>query len=179
MSLREQLGLNKYKPGKVTEKKPAAKAALPHPGPKAIGTEDVVCLCGHVEKMNLFELKHDRFQDARREKMQQRPCSTCRRDEHDSRTFRDWQKAGEKRRKNPPQARHRLPDGSTFFVTYNAESESWTGTLTVTGENGHTLTAMSRGVFGLLSILDSKYRQWLHTKQQEKTEVTEPQVVAT
>lgn len=53
----------------------------------------------------------------------------------------------------------RLPDGSTFEAKYNAETQTWRGTLTVPGALPFTQTC--KGVFGLLTKLDQCYRRSL------------------
>lgn len=49
----------------------------------------------------------------------------------------------------------RLPDGSTFEAKYNAETQTWRGTLTVPG----ALPFMQncKGVFGLMTKLNTCY----------------------
>jgi hypothetical protein len=53
----------------------------------------------------------------------------------------------------------RLPHGSVFTVRYDAETTSWSGTLTVPGLPPFASTAC--GVFGLLLRLDRQYRDSL------------------
>lgn len=50
----------------------------------------------------------------------------------------------------------RLPDGATFHVVYDAETQTWAGTLTVGVE---TFEAKTSAVFHLLGILDTKFRE--------------------
>jgi hypothetical protein len=61
--------------------------------------------------------------------------------------------------------RGRLPDGSSFAVTYLADREVWTGSLYIHDPSGELVfTAENKGVFWLLEQLDNKYRLWLNTK---------------
>jgi hypothetical protein len=55
----------------------------------------------------------------------------------------------------------RLPDKSRFLVEYNANTQTWTGTLNVEGMN---FTDTSGAVFHLLHKLDKQYRKWLKTR---------------
>jgi hypothetical protein len=72
-----------------------------------------------------------------------RGCSNARRKE---------QKAANQDRlqQNP-----RLPDGSSFAASYDAATETWTGTLTC---EGATFRATAGAVFKLLRTLDGQYR---------------------
>src|SRR5262249_24691031 len=69
--------------------------------------------------------------------------------------------AGRKRR-NQERARqrgspqHRLPDRSAFLVEYDAAVEAWSGTFEVPGAG--SFSGSCRAVFGLLQLLDDKYR---------------------
>lgn len=56
-----------------------------------------------------------------------------------------------------PAAQARLPHGSTFHVSYDADAGRWSGSLAVPGAGEFTGTAT--GVFRLLSELDNLYRQ--------------------
>jgi hypothetical protein len=55
-----------------------------------------------------------------------------------------------------PQLHGRLPDGSSFLLTYDAAAECWGGTLEVSGVGSFSGRAVA--VFGLLKLLDEKYR---------------------
>jgi hypothetical protein len=56
----------------------------------------------------------------------------------------------------PKHTEGRLPDGADFRVIYDANTQTWTGTLTIDGMEPFMDTAS--GVFRLLSNLDAQYR---------------------
>jgi hypothetical protein len=62
------------------------------------------------------------------------------------------------KRQDVPQ---RLPNGARFDVTYDAKTETWSGTLTTT-VNGEqvVLRGQKSGVFALLRALDTDYRRY-------------------
>jgi hypothetical protein len=53
----------------------------------------------------------------------------------------------------------RLPDGSTFLITYNAAAEKWTGELVI---GAHSFTGSSTAAMKLLAVLDNSYRAFLN-----------------
>lgn len=62
-------------------------------------------------------------------------------------------------------AKHpRLPHGSAFAATYDAENVRWTGTLTIEEQ---TFEASARGVFPLMAKLDAQYRRKLRTPSEQ------------
>lgn len=65
----------------------------------------------------------------------------------------------------PPAPEWRLPHGSRYDVTYDAERKLWVGTLSipVPGDT-YIATGSKGGVFPLLRMLDQKYRDWLKEK---------------
>jgi hypothetical protein len=52
----------------------------------------------------------------------------------------------------------RLPDKAAFNLLYDAETTSWTGTLTV---DGQVFEGQGPAVFKLMALLDAKYRRSL------------------
>lgn len=60
----------------------------------------------------------------------------------------------------------RLPHGSRFEVTYDAEAVQWSGTFTVPGYG--QFGGRAGGVFGLLSKLDIFFRNAKTEKKEEK-----------
>lgn len=54
----------------------------------------------------------------------------------------------------------RLPDKSEFYVWYDAKTETWSGTLTVSmcADGGIVFDGEASGVFKLLQQLDAQYR---------------------
>ena len=125
--------------------KPARKAAT---GPR------IKFACGHERSLD---------------KVAHLPCQTCldaaraeaRRTQHERRL----QKVARRREKKEDETRAsgRLPDGSSFAVSYDAAAERWSGTLTIPpGDSAavRVFTASASGVFNLLRALDGTYREW-------------------
>jgi hypothetical protein len=77
-----------------------------------------------------------------------------------------------KKPRGPDALKSRLPDGSTFFVTYNAAGKYWRGTLTV---NGVAFEAARAGLRGVTDTLDKMY----HGKVVADIEETIKDLVAT
>lgn len=77
-----------------------------------------------------------------------------------------------KKPRGPDALKSRLPDGSTFFVTYNAAGKYWRGTLTV---NGVVFEAARAGLRGVTDTLDKMY----HGKVVADIEETIKDLVAT
>jgi hypothetical protein len=156
------------------EKRPSPSAAAPRPAagpiqkvkPPVVGVEQVTVRCGHVVPFELFDLKKDKFRDARRKKLTDRDCSACRIKAQEARQAADQEAARQRRPDNKPKKERpsanpsgRLPDGSRFDVVYDAPKGQWAGTLTVPGLA--PLAAAASGVFKLLRILDHMYRATL------------------
>ena len=149
----------------IVEAPTAAKApAAPpqRPKPPVVGVEQVAVRCGHVVPFELFDLKKDKYRDARRKKLTDRDCSACRIKAQEEREAAD-REASRKRRQEkakmaPPLStpQHRLPHGSRFDVAYDAAKGEWSGTLTVPGLA--PFTGSRSAVFMLLRTLDEMYR---------------------
>lgn len=92
--------------------------------------------CGHSRSVVEIENSH---------------CPTCIRKNWKKRAehFRKWKNANLSKCR-----RGRLPDGSSFAATYDAESQTWTGSLIVQGVE---YTATCGAVFRLLDTLDGLY----------------------
>jgi hypothetical protein len=166
MSLRDSLrsvqnkSLKRPAPPDAAVKSSTPSPTPAHPAkrplPKIIGYEPVLARCQHVERLPLFEPKADKFLAARRQKAQGRDCSSCRRARHEAQLKAAAELKATKRLQCLPQ---RLPDKSSFFVRYDATTESWNGELITTiGNEPVTITGQKSGVFGLLRLLDREYR---------------------
>jgi hypothetical protein len=165
MPLRDKLGLNK--PKQPAQGQPPAKQPVPaaRPGkPPTVGVEKVTCLCGHAAELELYPDKQDKFRDARRKKLAERACPDCRQKAHAEREAREKaEAAGRRKAKGPGRQKEmeRLPDGSAFAVTYDAQAVKWSGTLTVPAEGAAKVFEGEAGaVFKLLTALDAQYRRW-------------------
>jgi hypothetical protein len=133
---------------------PPASSPLPKPGaPPVVVWEEVTAACGHVERFGLFEDKKDRFRDARRQKITDRPCKACRAARQQALEAEQARRPVERFQRH--RLKGRLPDGAVFHVRYAAATETWSGTLTV-GEQ--VLTGTASGVMRLLSQLDDVWR---------------------
>jgi hypothetical protein len=132
----------------------------------------VRCACGHEAELPIFDDRRDRlYRDARRKKLAGAPCPGCRLKAHAELTARQQAEAARRKAARPAPAPTekparppggRLPDGSEFRVTYDAQAERWSGTLTVTTPGGGKAFEGEAGaVFRLLGRLDRQYRAWL------------------
>ncbi len=107
-------------------------------------TEIVTWRCGHTEPVKAFAGAI---------------CPKCRVVSRKNR--------GERRAKAQQAKREdhgRLPHGANFSVQYDAAKKSWHGNLcilAVDGSEPQFFSGEASGVFKLLSLLDSKYREWL------------------
>jgi len=145
----------------------------PAPGkPPVVGVEKVTCACGHEAELPLYPDRQDKFRAARRKNLAERPCPPCRQKAHAELTAREQAAAAERRKaRGGPTPRkekavrpavERLPHGSAFAVSYDAQAVKWSGTLTVTTpEGGKVFEGEAGGVFKLLSALDGQFRDWL------------------
>ena len=142
------------------------------PRPPVVGVERVTCACGHQAELPLYPDRQDKFRAARRKDLVERPCPACRQKAHAELTAREQAAAAERRKarggptprreKAARPAVERLPDGSAFHVTYDAQTAKWVGTLTVTTPGGgQVFEGEAGGVFRLLTALDRQYRDWL------------------
>jgi hypothetical protein len=112
----------------------------------------------------LFEDKKDRYRDDRRKKLISRVCKVCRAEREKAEQEAAQNRRAERAERaqgepGPKQAKPlpgRLPDGARYEVTYDAASQTWSGTLTVPGRK--VFSASASGVFKLLSKLDGLYR---------------------
>jgi hypothetical protein len=163
MSPRDNLGPDRPKP-----------AAHPgdRPKPPVIGVERVTCACGHPADLELYSDKQDKFRAPRRKNLTDRVCPPCRQKAHAELTAQEQaQSAERKKARGGPTPRkekaarpavERLPHGSAFEVSYDAQAMKWAGTLTVTTpEGGQVFQGEAGGVFRLLTALDAQYREWL------------------
>ncbi len=154
MDLRERLKAKMLKPPVATapvapapEPEPASEPAPPPPKPKvakakAPASPKVSYLCGHtVGLANLAAAN----------------CPACAKKAAAARRERrQAQRTAKEKAEAPIQMQQgRLPDGAAFAVTFNAETKTWTGTLTI---NEQTFTGRAGGVFRLLAELDATYR---------------------
>ena len=141
------------------------------PRPPVVGVERVTCACGHQAELPLYPDRQDKFRAARRKNLAERPCPPCRQKAHAELTAREQAAAAERRKaRGGPTPRkekavrpavERLPHGSAFAVSYDAQAVKWSGTLTVTTpEGGKVFEGEAGGVFTLLSALDGQYRDW-------------------
>jgi hypothetical protein len=142
------------------------------PKPPVVGVEKVTCACGHEADLELYPDRQDKFRAARRANLVSRVCPPCRQKAHAELTAREQAQAAERKKaRGGPAPREekparpvveRLPHASEFRVTYDAQAVKWSGTLTVTAEEGgQVFEGEASGVFRLLSLLDGMYRQWL------------------
>ena len=140
--------------------------------PPVVGVERVTCACGHEAELPLYPDRLDKFRAARRKNLAGRVCPPCRQKAHAELTAREQAAAAERRKarggptprreKAARPAVERLPDGSAFHVTYDAQTAKWVGTLTVTTPGGgQVFEGEAGGVFRLLTALDRQYRDWL------------------
>jgi hypothetical protein len=63
-----------------------------------------------------------------------------------------------------PFMRDRLPEGSTFWASYDAAKEEWVGCLTISipaRENALVFECKRSGIRGLLTALDTQWRRFL------------------
>lgn len=150
---------------------PASNApAKPEPKrgtPTIIGHEAVKALCGHDVQMDLYPDKKDLYRKQRRENIGKKDCPTCRQARH-QKEFED----AVARRQQKRAAHGRLPHGSKFEASYDAERVLWTGAmiLLIQGEGCVTVVrfdAEAKAIISLLSRLDKLYREW---KKQRKVE---------
>jgi hypothetical protein len=147
-----------------------AQAGRP-PKPPVVGVEKVTCACGHEAELELYPDRQDKFRAARRKNLTDRPCPPCRQKAHAELTAREQAQAAERKkaRAGPPPRKaaarpvvERLPHGSAFAASFDAQAVKWSGTLTVTTpEGGQVFAGEAGGVFRLLSLLDGQYREWL------------------
>jgi hypothetical protein len=142
------------------------------PKPPVVGVEKVTCACGHEADLELYPDRQDKFRAARRKNLASRVCPPCRQKAHAELTAREQAAAAERRKARGGPAPHkekavrpvaeRLPDGSAFAVSHDAQAVQWSGALTVTTpEGGQVFETAAGGVFKLLSALDGQYRDWL------------------
>lgn len=185
MSIKDRL---KELKSRIEQKKPDAKTVLPDlsaapqtqqasPKPGAspvVGTEIVQAKCGHHVDFHLFEAKKDKFREQRRAKITDRDCPARRQAQEQQRQQEAQQRKAEqpegtegKRKRGPGWKKEagarlaRLPHGSRFDVAYDADTQTWTGTLTLVSVSPpQVFTATEGGVFRLLSNLDALYRDW-------------------
>ena len=161
MSQRDGIGPNKPRPGGSGDR----------PKPPVVGVETVTCACGHEAQLELYPDRQDKFRAARRQNLIERPCPPCRQKAHAELTAREQAQAAERRKaRGGPAPRkqkaarpvvERLPHGSSFTVSYDAQAVKWTGTLTVpTAEGGKVFEGEAGAVFKLLTQLDAEYRLW-------------------
>ena len=151
---------------------PAAEPESDKPAPKrkqlppVIGEETVKCACGHEALFPLYPEKQDGFRKERRRKFKSKPCPACR---TAARAEQEAARIGPKPPRRPKWRREadqhvpRLPHGATFHVSYDAEKQLWSGTLSI-GELA--LAGETSGVFQLLALLDRKYRDWRDAQAQ-------------
>ena len=139
-------------------------------GPAAPRVEQVAARCGHAVPFELYPDGRDKWRESRRKQITDRDCPECRKKAHDERQAAEMEAARQRRGAKPkaegapPATRNpatgRLPDGANFNVTYDAQAERWTGTLTVptAGADPAVFTASAGGVFQLLRELDRLFR---------------------
>jgi hypothetical protein len=141
-----------------------ATAAVRNQKSPAAGGEQVTCACGHAIKFESFPGKPDKFRDERKKKIASRPCPPCRAAAHEK-TIAEQKAQAELRKAElrkqpkaapPPKFVGRLPHASEFRAVYDAETKTWSGTLTV---DGTVFTGKFDGVFRLMHELDNKYRE--------------------
>jgi hypothetical protein len=173
------------RPSNQPQRPAARKPGQRPPPPPVVAYEDVTVACGHVERFGLFEDKKDKFRADRRKKLISRVCKACRaqreREEQEAaaqrRAERAKNQAGQepKGRKMPKRQTGRLPDRSRFEVQFDAATETWSGTLTISVDGGaRTFTAAASGVFTLLSKLDELYRATLPTSAPGQADDIQP-----
>lgn len=104
------------------------------------------------EPMVMFRCKHSRPV----KNMLARDCPKCLQLKRDAQSLE---------RKKARAAKGRLPDGAVFMAEYDAQSQCWDGTLTVSGQ---VFRLTKKGVFSLMGELDYKYRKWLKEKEASK-----------
>ena len=147
-----------------------------HAKSPVLRTEQVRASCGHMTPFEIFDDRKDqRFREQRRAKTAGRPCPACRQKAHAERTAQEEharqekaQRAEAAKAQKPPtepkpQGGRRLPHGSNFNLTYDANKTEWSGSLTVPGMA--TLTAVASGVNRVMKLLDDQYWQSAGVKE--------------
>lgn len=170
------------KQGEAILSKSPPEAAKPKEGRKqqeAVSWEDVKARCGHVVGFPLFPEGKDKHREARRKKLTDHDCPSCRKVNQAAREAADRAARQERLKNNPPKEfgykkLERLPDGAAFDVKYHADEQTWKGRLLIPDpeEPGDFLRFYDEAgaVFKLLSKLDAKWRAWLRDRQQETLE---------
>jgi hypothetical protein len=148
---------------------PASRRRPDQPFVPFVGFESLVVRCGHTEEFGLLPEGKDRFREDRRQKAIGRDCRACREKKRLEQEEASQRRRAEKERRRIQQAAQvkspgpeggRLPDGSRFDVSYDAEKQRWSGTLTVPSPDGEPATYCGSGsaLFPLLTGLDAQYR---------------------
>lgn len=146
--------------------------------------EIIVAACGHEVEFLIFEDAQDRFREKRRLKVLDNPCKECKQAKH-QKTMKEQQAAKREKLKTTPKKVYvarwkrnaaentaRLPHGCMFQdVRYDAVRVMWTGKLLVPGFNRYIeFEGEHTAVFGLLALLDSKYREYAKPTKAPETE---------
>jgi hypothetical protein len=126
------------------KKKPEVKVEVKPKAPPKPKAEQVQYKCGH---------------EAALRSITDGCCPACRNENR-------IRKAAQRREKQRyysanKEGAQRLPHGSAFQSSYDAEKQQWTGTLTI---DGRVFSATVSGVFNLMRDLDAQYRQFLRDK---------------
>lgn len=124
-------------PAPTAAKAPALAQAAPAP-------TKLTWLCGH--ELDLTQLTKTRCGPCRDKVRQEK--AACKREKRDAKY--------QAKRIAAQNYAERLPDGARFDVTYDAATQTWSGTLVI---GALTLTASKSGVFKLLQELDRQYRE--------------------
>jgi hypothetical protein len=139
---------------------PSGNTRVPAPAPKKV-SEPLGILtfsCGHQKPLA---------------KLAGGSCEACQQQQRAAQkkasALRKQERAAVKREKKAAKRdaadedRSRLPGGSTFAATYDAEAVAWTGQLTILSADGERqeFFATASAVFKLMAKLDGLYRVWL------------------
>jgi hypothetical protein len=143
--------------------------------------------CGHEVEFELFEDKKDKYRENRRKKITDQACKECREKANAERTRIQMEEARARREAEGKPCRRgqgwkseadahtrRLPNGSSFSVTWDAFRQTWSGSLTVVSVSPPLVfSASAGGVFRLLQQLDRLFREWLGKQNVEETKGAE------
>ena len=169
--------LNKMRGGPAPKKPEQPKPPTEKPKPEVVATEKVTALCGHTLDFAHFSEKQDKFREARRKKLTDKPCPDCRAKANAERVAVEKVAIAERKKNRPPKQQYssikieRLPHGSTFaFEPFDLPNLLWKGTLTIVCPPPGvaidlslfpvTFSSQNTAFFRLATILDRQWRRW-------------------
>lgn len=164
MALRDNLPSNLRR--KVTQPQPPPSQrnrpivhgkTLPS-GQQLVGGEPITLSCGHVGLFPLLAGEKPEFARKRREKyLTKKRCQQCLQEAQVKHRKEARRKRHVKKLRAKPQ--YRLPNGSTYQMTFDEKATLWRGTLTVPLKNGEMFTAAGEasGIRPLIELLGDAY----------------------